>query len=215
MALPPVKILDISLPISPGLPVWPGDAPVILEQVSSMDRGAHDNVSRLAMSVHAGTHVDAPHHFLNDGRTVETLSLEILTGPACVVLIPDEVKVISAVALGSAGIPEGTLRVLFKTGNSTLWKKVPRKFETTFVAIDAEGADWLVRHGIRLVGVDYLSVAPYKNSQPTHLSLLRAGIVILEGLDLSEVPPGQYNLYCLPLKLVGSEGAPARAILTR
>ena len=197
------------------MPVWPGDPPVVLEQISSMDRGAHDNVSQLGMSVHAGTHVDAPHHFLNDGRTVETLSLDILTGPACVVHIPDEVKVISAAVLQAAGIPKGTQRLLLKTSNSALWKKVPWKFETTFVAIDAGGADWLVQVGVRLVGVDYLSVSPYKNSIPTHQKLLRAGVIILEGLDLSAVSPGPYELYCLPIKLVGSDGAPARAILIK
>jgi len=210
-----VEIIDISLPISPSLPVWPGDGAVVLEQVSSMDHGAHDNVSKLAMSVHTGTHVDAPHHFLNDGRTVEGLPLDILTGPASVVLIPKEVKVISSATLNAAGIPKGTQRLLLKTSNSTFWESASWKFETDFVAIDAEGADWLVRGGFRLVGVDYLSVSPYKNSLPTHQSLLRAGIVILEGLDLSAVSPGIYDLYCLPLKLVGSDGAPARAILIK
>jgi arylformamidase len=180
-----------------------------------MDRGAHDNVSRLAMSVHAGTHVDAPHHFLNDGRTVEGLPLDVLTGPAYVARIPDEARGISAAILEAAGIPEGIRRLLFKTSNSALWKKVPLQFETNFVAVDAGGADWLVLRGIRLVGVDYLSISPYKDSIPTHRRLLGAGIVILEGLDLGDVDPGTYDLYCLPLKLIGSDGAPARAVLIK
>ncbi len=208
-----MKIHDISLPISPDLPVWPGDPPVVLEQVYSMDAGAHDNVSRLACGVHIGTHVDAPHHFMNDHRTVEGLSLDILTGPATVVQIPDEVKVISAEVLEKAAIPPGTKRLLLKTSNSHLWERDEKVFFTGFVSISAEGAGWLVQRGIKLVGIDYLSVAPYKQSIPTHRTLLGAGIIIVEGVDLSAVEPGIYMLYCLPLKLVGSDGAPSRAIL--
>jgi arylformamidase len=208
-----MKIFDISLPISPHLPVWPGDPAVVLEQVSSMDAGAHDNVSRLACGVHTGTHVDAPHHFLNDHRTVESLSLDILVGPARVVQIPEDVKVVTAEVLENAAIPSGTARLLLKTFNSTLWDGGNLEFFTGFVGISKDGADWLVLHNIKLVGIDYLSVAPYKQSVPTHRALLEAGIIIVEGMDLSAVAPGTYTLYCLPLKLVGSDGAPARAIL--
>ena len=208
-----MKIHDVTLSISPKLPVWPGDPPVVLEQVSSMDAGAHDNVSRLACSVHTGTHVDAPHHFLNDHRTVESLSLDILVGPARVVQISENVKVVSAEVLENAGIPPGTVRLLLKTSNSQLWEHGERSFFTDFVGISADGADWLVQHQIKLIGIDYLSVAPYKQSIPTHRTLLGAGMIIVEGMDLSAVQPGDYQLYCLPLKLVGSDGAPARAIL--
>ena len=208
-----MQIYDISLPISPDLTVWPGDPPVVLERVSSMDAGAHDNVSRLACGVHTGTHVDAPHHFLNNHRTVETLSLDILAGPACVVHIPDAVKVIDAQALEQAAPPAGTLRLLLKTSNSQIWARAEKDFVTSFVGISEDGADWLVAHGIKLVGIDYLSVAPYHESIPTHRTLLEAGTIIVEGLDLSAVNPGLYDLYCLPLKLVGSDGAPARTIL--
>lgn len=210
-----MKIYDITLAISPQLPVWPGDPPFRLERIQSMEAGAHDNVSRLDMGVHTGTHVDAPYHFIQDGRTAESLSLEVLTGPALVVRIPDEVTRITAEVMERAHLPSGVERLLFRTSNSALWGQGAREFHTGFVAIPADGAEWLVQHGVKLVGVDYLSVSPYKNSIPTHRTLLQAGVVILEGLDLSAVPPGKYNLYCLPLKLVGSDGAPARAILTK
>jgi arylformamidase len=208
-----MPIYDISLPISPGLPVWPGDPSVVLERVSSMDLGAHDNVSRLACGVHTGTHVDAPNHFLNDKRTVETLSLDMLIGPVQVVQISEDVGVITAAVLEMAEIPSGTLRLLLKTRNSRLWEHSLKEFSPDFVGVSQDGAEWLVRSGVQLVGIDYLSIAPYKQSIPTHRALLGPGIVILEGLDLSAVSPGIYTLYCLPLKLVGSDGAPARVIL--
>jgi arylformamidase len=208
-----LKIHDVTLPISPALPVWPGDPAVVLEQVSSMDAGAHDNVSRLACGVHIGTHVDAPHHFMNDHRTVETLSLEILVGPAHVVQIPDDVMVVDADVLENTPVPSGIERLILKTSNSQLWQKSRLDFFPGFVGISTEGAEWLVQHNVKLIGIDYLSVAPYHQSIPTHRTLLGAGLIIIEGMDLSEIMPGPYFLYCLPLKLVGSDGAPARAIL--
>ena len=208
-----MKIFDITLPVSPKLPVWPGDPRVELELVSSMDAGAHDNISRLACSVHTGTHVDAPHHFLNDHRSVDALSLDVLTGPARVIQIPESVDLVTAVILENAAIPSGTSRLLLKTRNSRLWEHGEKEFIKDFVGVSLDGAEWLVQAGVKLVGIDYLSIAPYKQSIPTHTALLKPGIVILEGLDLSAVSPGSYDLYCLPLKLVGSDGAPARAIL--
>lgn len=210
-----MKIFDISLSISPDLPVWPGDPPVELKQIESMDAGAHANVSRLNAGVHIGTHVDAPHHFLNDGRTIEQLSLDVLTGPCFVVQLPDGVEAITAEALDGMSFPEDTKRILFGTSNSRLWARGETEFQEDFVAVTEDGAEWLVKHGIQLVGVDYLSVAPFGDSVPTHRVLLQAGVVVVEGLDLSAVPRGFYDLYCLPLKLHGAEGAPARAILTQ
>jgi arylformamidase len=208
-----MTIYDITITISPSMVVWPGDAPVMVEKVTSMDEGAHNNLTAIAMSAHTGTHVDAPHHFLNDHRTVESLPLEVMTGPCLVVDLTSISGHITAAALEKATIPAGAERVLFKTKNSALWAKGNKKFHTGFVAISEDGAAWLVEHGIKLVGVDYLSVAPYKQSIPTHTVLLKAGIVALEGVDLSAVNAGKYTLYCLPLKLLGSDGAPARAIL--
>jgi arylformamidase len=210
-----MKIIDISVPISSTMPVWPGNAPVILEKTSSMDAGAHDNVSRLACGVHTGTHVDAPHHFLNNHCTVETLSLEVLTGPSWVAHLPDSVDLVTATALEQAGIPSGTERLLLRTRNSKLWANQEQEFHPAFVGISVDGAEWLVKSGIKLVGIDYLSVAPYKQGTPTHRILLQASMILLEGIDLSSVDTGLYDLYCLPLKLVGSDGAPARTILIK
>jgi len=210
-----MKIFDISLPISPSLPVWPGDPPIGLEQIEFMDDGASANLSQLQASVHIGTHVDAPHHFMNDGRTIEQLSLDVLTGRCYVTQLPDGIEAITADVLEGTSLPADTPRILFGTSNSRLWSRGETDFQKDFVAITEGGAKWLVEHGIQLVGVDYLSVAPYSDPVPTHRVLLGAGVVVVEGLDLSAVPRGFYDLYCLPLKLLGAEGAPARAILVQ
>ena len=208
-----MTIYDISLTISPALPTWPGDPALELEQIESMDKGAHANVTRISAAVHLGTHVDAPHHFLNDGRTVENLPLDILTGPCYVTQLPDGVDMITAEVLERTEITSDMKRVLFGTSNSHWWKNGETKFQTDFVAITEDGAEWLVARGLQLVGVDYLSVAPYGDSVPMHTILLKAGVVIVEGLNLSQVSRGFYDLYCLPLKIANSDGAPARAIL--
>ena len=208
-----MTIYDISLTISPSMPVWPGDSPVELAQIRSMDRGDHANVTKLSLSAHTGTHVDAPHHFLNDHRTVDALPLEVLTGPCYVTQLPDDVDEISAEVLERMSFGAGTTRLLFGTSKSRFWAKGENEFQKDFVAVSEDGAEWLVAHGIQLVGVDYLSVAPFGESTPTHTILLKAGVVIVEGLNLSQVPRGFYELYCLPLKLSGADGAPARAIL--
>jgi arylformamidase len=208
-----MTIYDISLTISPSMPVWPGDAPVELTLAQAMDRGDAVNVTKLSMSAHTGTHVDAPHHFLNDHRTADGLPLEVLTGPCYVTQLPDEVGEISAEVLDRMSFGAGTTRLLFGTSNSKFWANGDEKFQEDYVSVSEDGAEWLVAHGIQLVGVDYLSVAPFSDGTPTHTILLEAGVVIVEGLNLSQVPRGFYNLYCLPLKLSGADGAPARAIL--
>ena len=208
-----MKIFDISLTISPVLPIWPGDPSLELKQVESLDEGAQANVSHLSAGVHIGTHVDAPHHFLNDGRTVEQLSLSVLTGRCYVTQLPDGIESITAEALEGMSLPVDTVRILFGTSNSRFWSRGETEFQENFVAVTEDGAQWLVDHGIQLVGVDYLSIAPYNDPVPTHRVLLEAGVIVLEGLNLSAVPRGFYELYCLPLKLLGAEGAPARAIL--
>ena len=203
---------DISLPISNDLPVWPGDPPFGRELIDSIARGGQTNTSFLSMSAHMGTHIDAPDHFLGNGRTIENLPLSVLTGRVYVLHLP-EADLITANMLAQADIPPRTRRILFKTRNSTLWTQKEKTFQTDFVALAPDAAEYLVDHGFKLVGIDYLSIAPYTNGRPTHQILLRAGVVIVEGLDLSAVSPGRYTLHCLPLKLVGSDGAPARAIL--
>jgi arylformamidase len=208
-----MPIYDISLTISPSMPVWPNDPMVELTLAESMDRGDHVNVTKLSMSAHTGTHVDAPHHFLNNHKTVENLPLDVLTGPCYVLQLPDDVDEINAEVLERMPIGDGTRRLLFGTSNSRLWAKGENQFYQDFVAVSEDGAEWLVDHGIELVGVDYLSVAPFGESTPTHTVLLEAGVVVVEGLNLAQVPRGFYDLYCLPLKLSGADGAPARAIL--
>jgi arylformamidase len=208
-----MRIHDISVTISPQLPTWPGDPKIEFKRLRKMEQGADANVTHLSAGVHIGTHVDAPFHFLGgEAATVESLPLEVLTGPALVVHLP-EVDLISAAVLAAAGVPSGVDRLLFKTRNSDLWARNVPEFQHDFVALSPDAAGWLVSHGVALVGVDYLSVAPYHDPVPTHRTLLAAGVVAVEGLDLSRVAPGEYTLYCLPLKLQGSDGAPARAIL--
>jgi arylformamidase len=208
-----MTIFDITVAITPSMPVWPGDPAVDISLASSIDRGDHVNVTHLSISAHTGTHVDAPHHFLNDHRTVEALALDVLTGPCYVTQLPDDVDEISAEVLERVPIGDGTTRLLFGTRNSRLWSSGQHEFEKDFVSVSQDGAEWLVARGIKLVGVDYLSVAAFDDPDPTHIALLQAGVIIVEGLDLSQVPRGFYDLYCLPLKIVGADGAPARVIL--
>jgi len=207
-----MKIFDISVVVSSDLPVWPGDPQVRIERVAKIEEGANANVSRIVMSAHTGTHVDAPYHFLSEGSTVEHLPLDLLTGPAYVLELPG-VDVITSSELRAANIPSGTTRLLIRTVNSGYWKESGSTFQTGFTGINSDGAEFLVSIGVKLIGMDYLSVAPYKQSRPTHEVLLKAGVVIVEGLNLSEILHGHYTLYCLPLKLAGCDGAPARAIL--
>lgn len=209
-----MRTYDISLTISTELPVWPGDPAVEMERVAKMEEGSRYNLTHLKMSAHAGTHVDAPFHFLGgNSLTIDKLPLSQLTGRAYVQHLPDDVKLITAAILQRADIPPRTRRLLFKTRNSTLWAQPDGKFHTDFTALSPDAAQYLVERGIKLVGVDYLSVAPFQEGAATHEILLKAGVVIVEGLNLSEVSQGRYTLYCLPLKLAGSDGAPARAIL--
>jgi arylformamidase len=207
-----MRTYDITLTISPDLPTWPGDPGVKIERVEKIEDGSNANVSRVDMGVHTGTHVDAPYHFLSDGITVDKLNLSLLTGRAYVLHLSD-IYEITALVLEEAQIPPRTRRVLFKTRNSDLWVDEETDFQTDFVGLTEDGAEYLVRRGVKLVGVDYLSVAPYQKSRPTHERLLEAGVVIVEGLNLSEVSQGRYTLYCLPMKIANSDGAPARAIL--
>lgn len=207
-----MKIHDISLGISPGMVVWPNNPGVELERVNRIEDGANSNVSRLALGVHTGTHLDAPVHFVPGATGVEALPLEVLIGRCLVVHLP-RTRRITATDLSAAGIAANTRRLLIKTRNSAYWARGDSEFHTDFVAIDPAGAQWLVDRGLELVGVDYLSVAPWKESRPTHQILLNAGVVVVEGLDLAKVKPGRYELTCLPLKLIGSDGSPCRAIL--
>ncbi len=208
-----MTIYDISLTISSNLPTWPGDPRPELKLYESIDKGALYNATWISSSVHLGTHIDAPRHFINDGRTVEQAPLDVLTGPCYVVQLPDGVDAITADVLERTEITPEMKRILFGTRNSHLWVNGEINFEQDFVGITEDGAEWLVERGVQLVGIDYLSVAPYSDPVPPHIVFLKAGVVVVEGLNLSNVMRGFYDLYCLPLKIAGSDGAPARAIL--
>ncbi len=206
-------VYDISLPLSPELPVWPGDPPIVLERIARMDEGATANVSRLVGTVHIGTHIDAPDHFLNNGVTTDRLPLEVFFGPAWVLAVPEEAEHITSAVLSALDWPPQAQRVLFRTRNSRWWARGDTRFHTDYAAVTPDAARWLVERGVRLVGIDYLSIAPYDDPAPTHRILMEAGVVILEGIRLDHVPPGKYTLTCFPLALRGAEGAPARALL--
>lgn len=206
------EFIDISVPLHPDMPVWPGSAGIKITQTSNIKRGGQSNVSCLTCDMHTGTHVDAPLHFIENGNSVEQMSLNTLIGPALVAYLP-QVNVINADTLTALSFPEGMKRLLLRTRNSVLWEKSETKFRTDYVALTEDAAKWIVEHDIRLIGIDYLSIQCYHNNNETHKILLGAGIIIVEGLNLTNVAPGWYELVCLPLKLVGSEGAPARAVL--
>lgn len=205
-------IYDITVPVRSGMVVFEGDPPVHLERVHAMDGGATANVSRLDAGVHTGTHIDAPVHFIPGGSGVDETPLDALIGQAVVVDATDVPGHIDAGALAGLRVPEGAERVIFKTRNSGLWEQ--ESLSREFAGLTHDAAAELARRAVRLVGIDYLSVAPFGDPAPTHRTLLDAGVVILEGLDLRGVPPGDYTLVCLPLLLEGADGAPARAVLT-
>lgn len=211
------SIIDISLPIGPELLVWPGDPPVVVEPAATMAGGDPANVSLLRFGTHTGTHVDPPAHFLAGAPTVDRLPLDALVGEAVVADLTAEPGPVGPAALDRLELPAGTTRLLLKTANSELWRAAgpgPPPFPDHYVAVSPAGARWLVERGIRLVGIDFLSIeerdAP---GYPAHIALLSAGVVILEGLDLSAVAPGRYTLVCLPLRIAGGDGAPTRAVL--
>ena len=174
-------------------------------------RGDEANVSQLTMDVHTGTHVDAPRHFVADGAVVEQLGLDVLIGPALVIDTGSATE-IGAEVLDALGLPR-LERVLLRTANSANPRLYQAPFDEDYAALTLDGAEWLVAHGVRLIGIDYLSVQRYALTKDIHRVILGAGIAILEGLDLRNVAAGDYELVCLPLRLDGVEAAPARAIL--
>jgi arylformamidase len=206
---------DLSLPISRTMPVWPGDPPIRVERVSSISQGDDYNVSRMEISSHLLTHVDAPRHFSEQGLSVDRLPLDLLIGPAVVVEPKPEANLITATDLGQLGVRHAE-RLLIKTRNSELWMGGPYEFEPDFVSLSKDAARWIISRGIKLVGIDYLSIEPFEAQELiVHRTLLENGVVIVEGLNLSQVPEGHYRLICLPLKVRDGDGAPARVVLMR
>ena len=208
-----VNWIDISVPIYSGMVHWPGDPGIKIQRVSDMDKGAHCNVSHMDMGSHTGTHMDALLHFINTGKSLDKMPLSTTIGLATVIEIKDK-ESIKPEELKKYRIQKGE-RILFKTRNSVrCWKT--NKFLKDFVYISKEAAKYLAEKRVQLVGVDYLSVGGFKkDGTETHLALLGAGIWAIEGLNLSKIKPGKYELICLPLRVLNSDGAPARAILRK
>jgi arylformamidase len=207
-----MKLLDVTVPLDAALASYPGNTPFSLEPIKRIARGDSSNVSTLHMSAHSGTHVDAPRHFFDQGPGAEGLPLEILCGRARVIELTTR-KAITAEDLAQRDLSED-VRVLIKTHNSRLWGSP--EFHRDFIGIAESGAKYLVEHGIKVVGVDYLSVEEFKApGAPAHHALLGGGTIVIEGLNLRDVEPGVYDLLCLPLLVVGSDGAPARVVLRR
>jgi arylformamidase len=204
------KIIDVTVPLSSEVPTFPGDPRFQMDFSHRIDRGEPYNVARLTLGAHSGTHVDAPYHFLSDGATVERLPLEVLVGPAVVA----EVSAASRVDVADLERIDldGEQRLLLKTRMSGQLRRP--EFQEDFVYLTPEAAAHLVERGLRLVGIDYLSVEQFGSPDfAAHHTLLEAGVVIVEGLDLSEAAPGRYQMACLPLRIVGADGSPARVVL--
>jgi arylformamidase len=205
-----MKLLDVSVPLDARLPSYPHNTPFTLEPVKRLAQGDSSNVSTLHMSAHSGTHVDAPRHFFDDRPGTDALSLDLLIGRARVVEVSARAG-ITAEDLAGTDLSDD-IRLLIKTRNSRLWGSA--EFHPDYVGVTESGAKHLVEHGIKVVGVDYLSVEQFKNpGAPAHHLLLGAGIIVIEGLDLRQIEPGLYDMFCLPLRVVGSDGAPARVVL--
>ena len=205
------RLIDISVPLARGLPTWPGSTGFRVERTLAFERGDELTVSRLDLDLHTGTHVESALHYVEDGDTIDTVPLEAFVGPALVIDLRDA-DAVGPDELAGAGIPESTERLLVRTRNSGLLQP-DEDFREGFVGLTLEGASWIAGRGLRLVGTDYLSIQRFGDDPETHRVLMRAGVAILEGLDLSAVEPGEYRLICLPLRIHGSEAAPARAIL--
>ena len=207
-----MPIYDITVPIRSAMPVYEGDPGVKIDPWSAFAKGDSSNVSMLSFGAHTGTHVDAPAHFVEGARRIDALSLDVLIGPARVLRVPDEVNEIDPEFINRCDL-SGVERVLFHTRNSTFWNEGFRK---DFTHLLPEAAQLLVDRGIKLVGTDYLSIEKFHSGHHrTHLTLLSNNVIIVEGLNLSEVSAGDYELICLPLKIAegAGDGAPARAVL--
>jgi arylformamidase len=207
----PRKLFDISVPVKNGGVVYPGNPEIHIELQQDMSRGGSSNVSLLSIGSHTGTHVDAPLHMIPGGAGVDGIPLDALIGPALVIAFDDDAMAVTEAYLRSQPIA-GHERVLLKTRNSRYIRE--RDFHRDYTYLAPDGAEYLVSLGVRLVGIDYLSIEQFHSGHHrTHKTLLSRGVVIVEGLDLSEPPAGEYELYCLPVLLDGVDGAPARAVL--
>jgi arylformamidase len=210
------RVLDITAPLTEELATWPGVVePFERKPVLSHRHGDAMSVSTLRVGAHAGTHVDAPNHFIEDAGGIESIPLDSLVGPAHVVEIPANVLAIDYQTLEDAALPVDASRILLKTKNSG-WSTRTNGFNENYVACDESAARWLLERGVALLGIDCLSIEPFDADSrdfPVHRALLEAGVVVVESLDLAGVTPGRYRLAVLPLLITASDGAPARAVL--
>jgi len=205
------RIYDISIPIRSGGLVYPGNPEIEITLQQAVAKGAGANVSFIRFGSHTGTHADAARHFFDDGQTVDKIPLDRLIGPALLLAFPDELRAVTAADLQKHDV-KGHTRILLRTRNSALLSQKEFVRDYTFLAPD--GAQYLVDNGVELVGIDYLSIEQFHSGHhKTHRTLLERSVVILEGLDLSVPAPGAYELICLPLRIEGCDGAPARAVL--
>lgn len=209
------KIQDISILIHPAMPVWEGDEKPLMQTTQSVHDEGVIQTTQIHMNVHTGTHIDAPRHFLPDGNVAYTIDLRLLMGECQVVELDPGHRLITREVLCDHGVTGGFERILFKTRNSVLRLLHEAQFRKDYVGLDESAAAFLTTLGVKLVGIDYLSVAPYEDVWSTHYVLLKAGVVILEGLDLCEVEPGKYQLACLPMKIASEDGLPVRAVLSQ
>ncbi len=207
------RIMDVSVLLIPGMPTWPGDGVVTAEPASRIATGGHSNVTKLQHTSHTGTHLDAPWHFIDTGKKLDTIVLDRLIGECFVCDLRQLDHNIGAEDLEAADIPDNTTRLLLRTKNSRLWDDPIHTFEKEFIGVDPSGARWLTSHGIDLIGIDYLSIEPFAGDGETHRILLGDEMVIVEGLDLRRIEPGHYRLICLPLRLGELDGAPCRVVL--
>jgi arylformamidase len=207
------RIHDVTLAFTVDLPAWPGDPTPEIGLHRSLAQGDSCSITKLSTHVHFGTHVDAPRHFIPEAKGVDEIPLDVLVGPAWVAVL-DEVSAIDAADLEALDLAPGTTRLLLRTRNSRLWDDPAHEFQQDFVALTGAAARWVVERGIRLIGIDYLSIERFRApGHPAHMALLGAEVVVIEGLDLRAVAAGSYELVCLPLKIKGADGAPARVIL--
>jgi arylformamidase len=210
-----VDLIDISVSLSKDLPIWPDSPGFDLKPLQRIRRGADANISELQCDVHTGTHIDAPLHFVQDGSAVDNISLESTIGPATVKKVPEGVKTVTSKTLEALNISDDVTRLLLRTSNSSLWEEDHSEFRSDYTALAPDAANWIVDNDIRCIGVDYLSVQHYDDGPETHQILLEDEVIIIEGLNLSGVTEGKYELLCMPLKVAGAEGAPARVALRR
>lgn len=212
---PNLQLIDVTIPFSDDLPVWPGDPAIELRPLARIETGGSSNVTQIVCPTHCGTHVDPPRHFIADGATMSDVPLERWVGPCQVIELDPSIARIEPQHLIASDFELGTERLLLKTANSEKWNHQPRVFETDYAALTPDAARWVVEHGVKLIGIDYFSIELFDGDGATHRTLLGNDVVVIEALDLRAVEPGEYLLLCMPLKIQDGDGAPARVALAR